>query len=1172
LKLLKESEEVELQHGDHADSFADGGIHLPRLEQEDLAERDFRISISLHISSLLRGYHDCLFFVSSSQPVFNRERFLRTGDALFEEKIDSNGIVHRVVSQRSKRFMLPLVNTQSFHGLLERMYSDSEDSSFFPFFHDIMDALDLNNENREEESSMMQKFTKSTINQINTALQKIEDAIPTYRVDRNKAYEGSIESIFDGNHQIGLGRVYFTSHMLKPIVTTPQSSSVQETMRGNTKSLSLHFLVEIEKKPWEYTCLFNISNRTLGVIPQPKVTIRSAIGEGRYRAYLASKKNMTSNSNSEHKPNMNNLLINNLLTTAKDEIEKMDLSASESKSAKDAEDRETLRKCLELAIGGSQRRVSVDSQIFFENGRDLIQDAEIALQNPSAQVFLLSLLSQRARLEKQRQRRQSVGVRRNQMLNTGTSRILPSAFDCLVRLCNAMLGATMAEQDYESSYRLLTHTYGFCTVLRVPGSRDKKLVYMTAKIGMHPVFTDLSLWERVIEIHLDESNRGNIRIESNTGMAEYDATVTTIYEMIGYGVPTEELVRFVTRVSNARGFFSNEKAQSLLSLVRKLSMKRDNEVSDNSPLISNNISAIEADTNSVRRRSSTSTMFSDIPESLQEANREIEETGIAWFHPVATKDETNINDFDNKGIGNVTSRIVKAIGHQLDGLSSSQQESLKHTILSPTGFVGRSPITAVTSFGATAVITGSLDGGVFLTHSISRKEVRGVRLEWNHNHKGIGPITCLASVRAAQQSEDRSDDSYLSGMKGCRVVAGSAGGELNVWSLKEVVSQIIENEDYENYKPLNLLDLSSGSTFEDITKQSKIDTALKGHSLSGHIGGVSCIDVPSSVYRPDSLVSGGEDGLIKLWSLRSTDSVLHDEETKRTRRTSFFFGAKPFIQAGDIAKENSSGNAKAILSGHEGRVLCVKTAWHGDRVLSGGIDGKVMLWDLAGGDGKCLQEMIGHTLWVTHAQYWGPHTIVSASTDRSVALWDARVANDPLFILRHHNSHVSDIMVGPRAESLMVTAGGDGTLATWDLRIMTSSRENLKGGRGVRAKTNRQPVASMNHGEGKHCTGSIKLARGASSQDKSVLSAGTDGIIKEWDIATGNILKKQLVGHSDGISCLASFSEDEGLQANQRESIRHERDSSKVCGIISCSWDGSVRLRRVLTNYETALQ
>lgn len=213
-----------------------------------------------------------------------------------------------------------------------------------------------------------------------------------------------------------------------------------------------------------------------------------------------------------------------------------------------------------------------------------------------------------------------------------------------------------------------------------------------------------------------------------------------------------------------------------------------------------------------------------------------------------------------------------------------------------------------------------------------------------------------------------------------------------------------------------------------------------------------------------------------------------------------------------------------------------------------------------------------HNRWVTHAQYWGPHTIVSASTDRSVALWDARVANDPLFILRHHNSHVSDIMVGPRAESLMVTAGGDGTLATWDLRIMTSSRENLKGGRGVRAKTNRQPVASMNHGEGKHCTGSIKLARGASSQDKSVLSAGTDGIIKEWDIATGNILKKQLVGHSDGISCLASFSEDEGLQANQRESIRHERDSSKVCGIISCSWDGSVRLRRVLTNYETALQ
>ena len=42
---------------------------------------------------------------------------------------------------------------------------------------------------------------------------------------------------------------------------------------------------------------------------------------------------------------------------------------------------------------------------FFENGRDLIADAETALRNPSAQKFLVSVLSQRSRLENQRKRR-----------------------------------------------------------------------------------------------------------------------------------------------------------------------------------------------------------------------------------------------------------------------------------------------------------------------------------------------------------------------------------------------------------------------------------------------------------------------------------------------------------------------------------------------------------------------------------------------------------------------------------------------------------------------------------------------------------------------------------------------------------------------------------------------
>ena len=198
--------------------------------------------------------------------------------------------------------------------------------------------------------------------------------------------------------------------------------------------------------------------------------------------------------------------------------------------------------------------------------------------------------------------------------------------------------------------------------------------------------------------------------------------------------------------------------------------------------------------------------------------------------------------------------------------------------------------------------------------------------------------------------------------------------------------------------------------------------------------------------------------------------------------------------------------------------------------------------------------------WVTHAQYWGPHTIVSASTDRTVALWDARAAGDPLFILRHHDSHISDILLGSRTDPLMVTAGGDGTLATWDLRTMTNS---MKSSRSTKTKTSRQPLATMDHSEGRNCSGSILLSHGASATGKSVISAGTDGIIKEWDVSTGRHVDKEFFGHRDGISCMTSFTINDELSVENGVKSNNGLESSRVSGIITCSWDGSVRLRRV---------
>lgn len=82
------------------------------------------------------------FFVSSSQPVFNRDRFLWNAPALFEKRKGSvdavdAGRISTFLSPRAKRFLSLLVNTQHFHQLLESL--DSESTSFF---HEVMDTFE----------------------------------------------------------------------------------------------------------------------------------------------------------------------------------------------------------------------------------------------------------------------------------------------------------------------------------------------------------------------------------------------------------------------------------------------------------------------------------------------------------------------------------------------------------------------------------------------------------------------------------------------------------------------------------------------------------------------------------------------------------------------------------------------------------------------------------------------------------------------------------------------------------------------------------------------------------------------------------------------------------------------------------------------------------------------
>ena len=287
-RLLRDEEEVEEQFG--ASNFSETR-HLPRLDGESLAERNFRIAVAQQICSLIRGYQECLFFVSVSQPVFNRDRFLRQAPALFEERsipsssLDDDipdNLSQRILSPRSKRFLSGLVNTQHFHDLLERL--DNVETSFF---HQIMDSFQQEN-HEQADSNQMHIFGTPQQNELTLKLSKIldgmENQIPVYHVHRGSSDTENDEF----QSQTDICMTSFTSMLLKP--SKPPIQQVNDTENKH----SLQQLLEIQESPWQYSQIFNIDLSMFGEnnisethklrqTKWPRIHLKEAMGDRKFR-------------------------------------------------------------------------------------------------------------------------------------------------------------------------------------------------------------------------------------------------------------------------------------------------------------------------------------------------------------------------------------------------------------------------------------------------------------------------------------------------------------------------------------------------------------------------------------------------------------------------------------------------------------------------------------------------------------------------------------------------------------------------------------------------------------------------------------------------------------------------------------------------------------------------
>jgi WD40 repeat protein len=181
-------------------------------------------------------------------------------------------------------------------------------------------------------------------------------------------------------------------------------------------------------------------------------------------------------------------------------------------------------------------------------------------------------------------------------------------------------------------------------------------------------------------------------------------------------------------------------------------------------------------------------------------------------------------------------------------------------------------------------------------------------------------------------------------------------------------------------------------------------------------------------------------------------------------------------------------------------VNCVAVSSDGRRIVSGGDDDAVRVWDANTGQ-PLGQPLTGHTDDVnTVALSPDRKRIASGGNDDSVRLWDAESGRPVGQPLTGHTDDVWSVAFSPDGKRI-ASGGKDDTVRVWDAE-------------------SGQPVGQPLAGH----TDDVNSAA-FSPDGKRIATASNDDTVRVWDTATGRPVGEPLTGHTDDVYTVA-FSPD----------------------------------------------
>lgn len=237
--------------------------------------------------------------------------------------------------------------------------------------------------------------------------------------------------------------------------------------------------------------------------------------------------------------------------------------------------------------------------------------------------------------------------------------------------------------------------------------------------------------------------------------------------------------------------------------------------------------------------------------------------------------------------------------------------------------------------------------------------------------------------------------------------------------------------------------------------EKKLSLELKS-TLVGHNGWVSAVAATPS--NPELLVTGGRDKTVLVWKVDLNNDVQQEiiHPVKSLHGHSHFISDLCLAQDGKFALTASWDHTLRLWDlekmesvrrfvGHEGDVMSVAITPDSTRIISGGRDKTIKLWNTVG---KCVassKNIDSHSEWVSCVRFIPNakgNKFVSCGWDKEVKSWSLDKEIKLESTMTHHNAFINVAAFSPDG-SMMATAGKDGVVAMWSLNKGTGLYEFL---------------------------------------------------------------------------------------------------------------------------------